>query len=167
NSPNVDVLDATSGKMKEKLNCSINPSAAAGNTAASLCLSADGPLLFAANANTNNVAVFNVSTPGHSSALGFLPVGWYPTCVRQHPKDKRIYVANGRGSTPKANPQGPIPSAGPNATVRQYIGELYSGTLSVIDEPTPVSMIRYTRQAAGCIPQPHFADSSIPKRPGD
>jgi DNA-binding beta-propeller fold protein YncE len=169
NSPNIDVLDLASGKVKERLNCSLNPTAAAGNTAASLCLSADGALLLAANADTNNVAVFNVSNPGHSSALGFIPVGWYPTCVRQAPKDKRVYVANGRGSTPKANSQGPIPSAGPNATVRQYIGDLYTGTLSIVDQPTPESMVRYTRQAAACSPQAQSSQTSspIPKRPGD
>ena len=41
-----------------------------------LALSPDGELLFMANANNNNVAVFDVSTRGKSRSLGFIPVGW-------------------------------------------------------------------------------------------
>ena len=43
----------------------------------------------------------------------------------------RILVANGRGATVKANPQGPNPLLPKNPTVREYIAGLYRGTLSI------------------------------------
>jgi len=46
--------------------------------------------LFIANADNNLVAVFDVSTPGKSRSLGFIPVGWYPTSVRITPDGKEL-----------------------------------------------------------------------------
>ena len=66
-------------------------------------------MLFVANADNNMVAVFDVSQPGKSRSLGFIPVGWYPTSVRCDSKNSRIYVANGKGLMSQANPQGPQP----------------------------------------------------------
>jgi hypothetical protein len=105
-----------------------------------------------ANADANNVAVFNVATPGASKALGFIPVGWYPTSVRYNPADKRLYVANGKGTTPRANPQGPQPGLPSNLTIRQYIGGLYRGTLGIIDLPNPDRLAAYSKTAYRCSP---------------
>src|SRR5205823_5592163 len=81
------------------------PNVPVGNTPSSLSLTPDG-VLFVANADANNLAVFNVAQPGKAKPLGFIPVGWYPTCVRFNPVDKRIYVANGKGTSSLANHQG-------------------------------------------------------------
>jgi sugar lactone lactonase YvrE len=154
NSTKVSVLDAAAdGKALETIHSALYPNAPAGNTPNSLCLTPDGQLLFVANADANNVAVFNVAERGKSQPLGFIPVGWYPTSVRYNPLDKRLYVANGKGLSSRANPQGPGPDAdrrlGP---VYQYIGGLMQGTLSVIDLPTPEKMGAYTKQAYACSP---------------
>ncbi len=66
-------------------------------------------MLFVANANTNNLAVVNVKDPGGSAPLGFIPVGWYPTSVALARDGKTIYVANGKGSSSRANRDGPMP----------------------------------------------------------
>src|SRR5262249_35532629 len=87
------------------------------------------------------------------------PVGWYPTSVRYNPADKRIYVANGKGTTPRANPQGPQPTLPPNATLRQYIGGLFRGTLGIIDLPTPQRMADYSKRAYAC--RPPRADQGV------
>jgi DNA-binding beta-propeller fold protein YncE len=152
NSTRVSVLDATSGRLLETLVCSLYPAAPAGNTPASLCLTPDGQMLFVANADANNLAVFNVATPGQSKPLGFIPTGWYPTAVRHNPVDGRLYVTNGKGATPKANPQGPNPLLPNNITTRDYIGGLFRGTLSIINMPTPEQMARYSKQAYACSP---------------
>src|SRR5262249_28393807 len=105
------------------------------------------------NADTNNLAVFNVAEPGKAKPLGFIPVGWYPTCVRYNPKDKRIYVANGKGLSSRANPQGPGPYQNPRLrTVYQYIGGLFRGTLGILDLPDPDEMAAYSKQAYACSP---------------
>jgi DNA-binding beta-propeller fold protein YncE len=153
NSTKVSVVDTDSGRGLETVSCSLYPSAPAGNTPSSLCLTPDGQLLFVANADANNIAVFNVATPGAAKPLGFIPVGWYPTCVRYSAADKKIYVTNGKGTTPLANPQGPNPNLPSNQkTMRQYIGGLFRGTLGMIDMPTPEKMAQYSKQAYACSP---------------
>ncbi len=94
-------------------------------------------MLLVANANTNNLAVVNVKDPGGSAPLGFIPVGWYPTSVVLARDGKTIYVANGKGSSSRANRDGPLPGfpmAGAGST-REYIGGLFQGTLSTISMP--------------------------------
>src|SRR5262249_25831762 len=108
NSTRVCVLDtANDGKALQTISCALYPGAPSGNTPSSLSLSADGQLLFVANADANNVAVFQVVKRGQAQPLGFIPVGWYPTSVRFDEKTKKVYVANGKGLSSRANPQGP------------------------------------------------------------
>jgi WD40 repeat protein len=152
NSTRVSVLDLEAGKEIETINAAFHPNAPSGNTPCSLNLTPDGKMLFVANADANNVAVFNVAEPRNAKPLGFIPAGIYPTSVRYNSADNRIYVANGRGTTPKANPQGPNPNLPKNATVRQYIGSLYRGTLGVINLPDATQMARYTKEAHACSP---------------
>jgi sugar lactone lactonase YvrE len=177
NSTKVSVLDVSAnGKALETIHCALYPNAPSGNTPNSLSLSPDGQMLFVANADANNLAVINVAETGKAVPLGFIPVGWYPTSVRYNPADKRLYVANGKGLTSRANPQGPDPYSNRRlAPVYQYIGMLMQGTLSVIDRPEPKQMEAYTKQAYAC--SPLLKDSAvvgdwpegnpIPKKVGD
>ena len=178
NSTRVCVLDvAHDGKALQTIHCALHPNAPSGNTPSSLCLSPDGELLFVANADANNLAVFQVAKRGQAQALGFIPVGWYPTCVRFDAKAKKIYVANGKGLTSRANPHGPNPlQRGPFLRpVEEYIARLFRGTLGVIDMPTPEKMAEYSKQAYACSPlRADFApvgerpeDNPIPRRIGD
>jgi DNA-binding beta-propeller fold protein YncE len=175
NSTRVSVLNAEDGKGLETINCALYPNAPSGNTPNSLCLTPDGELLFVANADANNVAVFGVAKPGKARPLGFIPAGMYPTSVRYNPADKRLYIANGRGSTPRANVHGPRPGFETGKTVREYIAGLYRGTLSILDVPTEQRMIAYSREAYRCSPlRPDAgatgqrpADNPIPAKVGD
>jgi DNA-binding beta-propeller fold protein YncE len=152
NSTKVSIIDVESGKGLQAIACSLYPMAPTGNTPSSLSLTPDGQLLFVANADANNLAVFNVAEPGNAKPLGFIPVGWYPTCVRFNPADKRIYVANAKGTMSLANPQGPNPLRRTNRTIEQYIARLFRGTLETIDLPTPARMATYSKQAYECSP---------------
>src|SRR5262249_22049545 len=166
NSTKVSVLDAQSGKSLQTLAASLYPAAPAGNTPNSLSLTPDGKLLFVANADANNLAVFNVEERGNGRPLGFIPVGWYPTSVRYNATDKRLYVANGKGVSPKANRHGPNPLQRVQAvqthrgqTIQEYIAALFQGTVSVIEMPNPQRMSEYSKQAYAC--SPLRADSSV------
>jgi DNA-binding beta-propeller fold protein YncE len=176
NSTKVSVLDTTrNGKSLETISCALYPEAPSGNTPNSLTLTPDGHMLFVANADANNLAVFNVSNPGKTRALGFIPVGWYPTSVRYNAVEKRLYVANGKGITSRANIQGPNPylrrELGP---VYQYVGTMLHGTLAAIDLPDAGQLAIYTSQAFKCSPLqaatavvgPVPADSPIPGKVG-
>lgn len=174
NSTRVSVIDLPGGKAVETINAALYPDVPAGNTPSSLSLTPDGEMLFVANSDTHNLAVFNVAQPGKARPLGFIPTGIYPTAVRFDPADRRIYVANGRGTTTRANPQGPNPLLRKTPTVRDYIAGLYRGTLGIIELPDPKRMAQYTRQALQCSPlQPDLGvvgdvpgDNPIPGKVG-
>jgi hypothetical protein len=135
----VSVLDTADGRTVELLAATLEPNAPPGSTPCSLALSPDESLLFVAQANINAIAVFQVETTGRSRSLGFIPVGWYPTAVRLTPNGRRLLVANGKGLASRANRHGPQPGHEFPATVREYIGGLFPGTLSVIDLPHPTN----------------------------
>jgi YVTN family beta-propeller protein len=175
NSTKVSVIDTAAGKALETISCALYPAVPKGNTPNSLCLTPDGKMLFVANADNNNVAVFNVAEPGRARPLGFIPAGWYPTAVRYNPADKHLYVANGKGNSSFANPQGPQPTVPDRLTTRQYIAGLMHGTLSVIDLPDPERMAEYSKAAYACSPLradqgvivPRPEGNPIPAKPGE
>ncbi len=171
----ITVINTLKGKTVETLYASFSPSYPPGSTPESLALSPDENTLFVANACNNNVAVFDVTIPGKSRSLGFIPVGWYPTSVRVTPDGKHLLVANGKGLISKANPNGPVPGKKRTPDM-QYIDELFPGTLSIIDLPTGKAFRKqlalYTEEAYHCTPRysvpevKHAADNPVPNAPG-
>ena len=174
NSTAVSVLDPATGEPLQTINAALYPQAPSGNTPSSLCLTPDGELLFVANADANNLAVFNVTDPRAAKPLGFVPTGWYPTSVRYNKLTKTVLVANGKGAISKPNRGGPVPT-NPRATV-EYIGALFQGTVSAIPVPTPDGMAAHSRTAYECSPLARDAapradavpaDNPIPRKVGD
>jgi DNA-binding beta-propeller fold protein YncE len=150
----VTVIDVVAGRPIETIGTAIDPKAPSGSTPVSLALSPDESMLLVANSNTNNLAVVNVKDPGESAPLGFIPVGWYPTSVVLARDGKTIYVANGKGSSSRANRDGPMPGfamAGAGST-REYIGGLFQGTMSTIPMPTARQMATYSQTVYECSP---------------
>ncbi len=154
NDNSVSVFDTRTGKVLETLATTLYPTKLTGSTTNGLALSADEKTLYIANADNNCLAVFDVSVPGKSVSKGFVPTGWYPTCVRV--AGQKILVANGKGFTSLPNPRGPQPikkidnsayQAGstPRAEV-QYIGGLFKGTLSLIPVPDAARLTAYSKQ---------------------
>jgi len=144
NDNNVSVIDTRKTRVIETLNTALYPDAPIGSTTNSVALSDDEKTLYIANADNNCLAVFDVSVAGKSKAKGFIPAGWYPTCVRV--AKNKVLVSNGKGMTSKANPYGPNPNrrgdnvvyeeGGREHTIKvQYIGGLFRGTMSIIDTP--------------------------------
>jgi len=158
NANSVSVIDLASRKVVETLHTAMSPDAPIGSTTNSVALAPNGKTLYVANADNNYLAVFDCAAPGHSHSKGFIPVGWYPTCVRT--LGKQILVTNGKGMSSMANPHGPhsTPSAY-NAQYKksaaalpaakqpvQYISDMFTGTLSVIPAPTDAALEIYTSQ---------------------
>ena len=102
NDNSVSVIDLKQRRVVETLNTALFPDAPAGSTSNSVALSEDEKTLFIANADNNCLAVFDVSKPGTSLSKGFIPAGWYPTCVRVI--GNTIFVSNGKGFSSMANP---------------------------------------------------------------
>ena len=150
NDNSVSVISTVKRKIVETLVASLFPDAPPGSTTNGLALSADEKKLFVANADNNCLAVFDVSSPGNSSSIGFIPVGWYPTCVKV--AGKKIFITNGKGFSSFANPRGPNPvkrrvkHAADDEDGPQYIGSLMKGTMSIIDMPTEKQLNLYSSQ---------------------
>jgi len=145
NDNSVSVIDLKQQKIIETLNSALFPDAPTGSTTNGLALSDDNKTLYIANADNNCLAVFDISTPGNSKSKGFIPTGWYPTCVRV--LGKKILVANGKGFTSLPNPRGPKPFEKKQKVIYQksdneskpeevqYIGGLFKGKLTIINTP--------------------------------
>ena len=150
----VSVIDAKARKVIEVISTALYPTRLSGSTTNGLALSEDEKTLYVANADNNCLAVFNVSNPGKSSSKVFIPTGWYPTNVRV--AGKKIFVSNGKGFTSMANPDGPQPfkktdDSGVHIGISaqkevQYIGGLFKGTLSIIDQPTDTQLQSFSKQ---------------------
>ncbi len=154
NDNSVSVIDVKKRKVLETLNAALFPDAPAGSTSNGLALSAVEKTLYIANADNNCLAVFDVSNPGFSKSKGFIPTGWYPTNVKVI--GKKIYVSNGKGFSSQANPYGPNPMRRREEVIYQggdkskpidvqYIGGLFKGTLSIIDEPAEKQLGIYSQ----------------------
>ena len=167
NQNTVTVLETDSGRAVENIWAALYPQSPPGSTPNSLALSPDDKMLFVANANNNTVAVFDVTKPGESRSLGFIPVGWYPTSVRVTPDGRHLLVANRKGNQPLANPHGPQPGVrSDDLPAVQYIGRLFRGTLSIIDLKNIVGKLpAFTAQAYSC--SPLNADASVRVRQPD
>ena len=149
----VSVFDTEQGKAVEVIGTAIDPQAPSGSTPSSLALSPDESILFVANSNTNHLSVVNVKEPGASTPLGFIPTGWYPTSVRVARNGKTLFVTNGKGTSSKANRDGPNPLAkGGSSKTRDYIAGLFQGTLSIVPMPGPKEMTDYSKTVYDCSP---------------
>lgn len=181
NSNTVSVIDLAARQVVETLHTALSPDAPIGSTTNSVALSPDGRTLYIANADNNYLAVFDVSRPGHSHSLGFIPVGWYPTCVRT--VGRHILVTNGKGLSSMPNPLEPQPGQRRNNNRYkqsgeyrdQYVGSMLKGTLSVIPAPSATELAAYTQQVYANTPYsvqkereaPGVSGNPIPRKAGD
>ncbi len=153
NDNSVSVIDTRQHKMIETLDAALYPDAPGGSTTNGITLDNKGQTLFIANADNNCLAVFDVRVPGNSKSKGFIPTGWYPTCVRI--VGNTIFVANGKGFSSLPNPRGPNPmkkrtkveyqkrTSAPEK--EQYIGSLFTGCLSMIPIPDEKQLSVYSQ----------------------
>ena len=154
NDNTVSVIDLKKLMVLETLNTAVHPTQLSGTTSNSVAISNNDKTLYVANADNNCLAVFDVSKIGNSHSMGFVPTGWYPTVVRV--VDKKLFVANGKGFSSFANPNGPNPISKKEAVLLhggdttkpklvQYIGGLFLGTLSIIPIPTEKELEIFTQ----------------------
>ncbi len=151
----VSVLDARTGEIGETLSSAMAPDDLPGSTPASLAVSPDGTTLYVANAYNNNIAVFDIRVRGAARPLGFIPTGWFPTCVRVAPDGLSLLVVSSRGLVPKADSTG-------SAKNWPHIEGIYQGSMGIIGLPRGGELDRalaaWTRNAQLCRPaQPDSA----------
>src|SRR3989449_5456661 len=126
-------VDLATGRVLEQLTVALAPRAPVGSDPNALALAPDGRTLYVAMAGNNAVAVVRLSARA-MHVVGLIPAGWYPTAVAVAADGRTLYVANGKGQGSAANPD------------RKYIGNVITGSVSIIPVPDSAGLARYTRQ---------------------
>ena len=132
-------VDLATGQVREQLTVALAPHAPPGSDPNALALSPDGRTLYVAMAGSNAVAVVRLGATGMRVA-GLIPAGWYPSAVAASADGRTLYVANGKGNGSGANPDG------------RYIGNVITGSLSIIPVPDSAGLRRYTSQVHALSP---------------
>jgi hypothetical protein len=130
-------------------------------TPTALAISADQKMLLTVCSDANAVAVTDISEQ-RSRLMGFIPTGWYPTAARVL-KDGTILVLNGRGLQSHPNPKAPGPLGaraieGEGDPRREYVGNLQTGTMSVIEPLSQETLAQYTKSTLALSP---YSDSKL------
>ena len=97
NDNTVVVVDTKTRLVRERISTALTPHSPPGSTPNALTLDRANHVLFAANADNNDVAVINVAEAGRSEVLGFIPSGWYPSALAIDPAHTRLYIGNSKG----------------------------------------------------------------------
>jgi YVTN family beta-propeller protein len=174
NDNTVSVIDLKSKKIIETLDAALYPDSPSGSTTNSLAYDSKRKVLYIANADNNCLAVFDVKEPGESFSLGFIPTGWYPTCVRL--VNNKLWVSNGKGFESKANPFGPSPLRKREEVIHhggitkeghdvQYIGALFKGAMSIINIPTQAELRTYTERVYNNSPYTQYKKEALLSEP--
>jgi YVTN family beta-propeller protein len=132
-------VDLATGEVREQLTVALAPHAPPGSDPNALALSPDGRTLYVAMAGSNAVAVVRLDAKGMRVA-GLIPAGWYPSAVAASADGRSLYVANGKGNGSGANPDG------------TYIGNVITGSVSIIPVPDSAALRRYTSQVYALSP---------------
>ncbi len=157
----INVEEDKDMKLVETLNVAMTPRHPLGMTPTALALSPDQKMLFTVCSDANAVAVTDISEQ-RSRLLGFIPTGWYPTAARIL-KDNTILVLNGRGLQSYPNPKAPGPFGAPAIVGggdprREYVGNLQTGTMSVIEPLSEEALEQYTKSTLALSP---YNDSKL------
>ncbi len=174
NDNTVSVIETKEKRVIETLDAALFPNSPSGSTTNSLALDDKERTLFIANADNNCLAVFDFSKPGQSKPLGFIPTGWYPTCVRF--VNKQLWIANGKGFQSKANPFGPAPTRKREEVIHhggitkkssevEYIGSLLKGSMSIVDVPDPNTLSTYSKKVVDNSPYADYVRNQVNAAP--
>ncbi len=168
NSGSNTVSVISGGKVTESVRTSMDPKAPVGSTPNALALSPDAKTLYVANSDNNNVAIIDVGDTKESKVAGFIPTGWYPTAIAVSPDGRRLFVGTGKGMGFRNNFPGQVAEQRkvPNPqTPYDYIGDVLSGAVSIIDVPNATQLAAYTKQAIANVPVPaDEVDSALAAR---
>jgi YVTN family beta-propeller protein len=163
--------------VREIISTSLYPSSPEGSTPDGVAVAPDGKTLYVANADNNSVLVADIGDAAITRVEGFVPVGWYPTAVAVSRDNRTLYVGNGKGL--RSLPNHPSQTADPRRLHRpppfDYIGRLFTGSISLIPRPEEAELARQTEQVRRNSPYtpetlaraPLPRDSVIPAQVGE
>jgi len=138
-------------RVIETVRTTIRPNDPLGAAPIALAYSSDHKQLFVANSDNNSVAVVDVREISHSRILGFIPTGRYPSALALTTDGKHLLVGTAKGLSSKLN-GGPKEAAaatmenGEAKVPHEYIGDILSGDVAIIDVPGEATLSAMTKQ---------------------
>jgi len=138
NDNRIVVVDTRQRHTRETIHTALYPNAPAGATPNALAFSPDEKTLFVANADNNSVAVVDVTKPGFSNVVGFIPAGWYPSALAATADGRALYIGNSKGLGGYSNIRGPHSPLPPGEEGRGSVKSLQKGSIQVV----PLAQIR-------------------------
>jgi YVTN family beta-propeller protein len=107
NDNTVHVIDTHTLQVIEHLSTTLTPQAPEGSTPDALELDNARKLLYIANADNNSITVVNIANRAHSSVIGFIPTGWYPSALVLADHGRTLYIGNAKGEEGHPDRKGP------------------------------------------------------------
>jgi YVTN family beta-propeller protein len=107
NDNTVYVIDTKKRRVIERLSTTLYPQAPEGSTPDALEIDSARKLLYVANADNNSIAVVRIAHPEHSTVVGFIPTGWYPSALVVADSGGNLYIGNSKGESGHADLRGP------------------------------------------------------------
>lgn len=142
NRDRVAVINTASGRLTAWLDTRLPEQMYGGGTPNSLAQTADGGILFVANAGTDSVAVFDLGAaprrglarddgqPRRIRASGFIPTEWYPTAAAVSRGWLLIAAGKGEGTGPNSIYQPHFTRGGVPRLGYPYIATLVHGSIA-------------------------------------
>lgn len=138
--------------VREILNTAVEPTELEGSSPVGISVSPDGKTLYVANADNNDVMVADISKPETTVIKGFIPTGWYPTCVLSTPEALLVTTGKGLHSRPNAPAQTTTPYKGREGQPYDYIGRCFEGHISFIPAVEDRKLAEWTAMVRGNTP---------------
>jgi YVTN family beta-propeller protein len=184
NDNTVYVLDARKLEVIERLSTTQTPLAPEGSTPNALAIDNTRHLVFVANADNNSLAVVHIENLKHSTVVGFVPTGWYPSALTLADHDRFLYIGTTKGEEGHPDPKGPHsplaaiknPAADPYNRQETSVKAIQTGSIELLDVANlQAKLPAWTKQVAANTPyndsllseaRPPHEPSVIPQQVG-
>jgi YVTN family beta-propeller protein len=133
NDNSIVVIDTRQQHTREKIFTALYPNAPAGATPNALAVAPDEKTLYAANADNNSVAVIDITKPGFSNVVGFIPAGWYPSALTVTANGRALFIGNSKGVGSYSNIRGPRSPLPPGEEGAGSVKSLQKGSIQMVD----------------------------------
>ncbi len=133
NDNTIQVIDTKTRRKVEVISTTMTPQAPEGSTPDALTIDQGRHLLFAANADNNDVAVVNIADSKHSEVLGFIPTGWYPSALALSRDGRRLFIGTSKGESAHADLQGPGSPLASRFEGNESVKTLQKGSVEFLD----------------------------------
>lgn len=167
NDNTVYVIDARKLEVIERLSTTLTPLAPEGSTPNALAIDNKRKLLFVANADNNSIAVAHIDNPTHTSVVGFIPTGWYPSALLLTDHDQSLYIGNAKGEEAHPDPKGPHSPLAKGEEV-ESVKTLQTSNLEVLPlDDLQTKLPHWTRQVTENTPYNDslLSEARMPKEP--